>query len=256
VSANAPDAAVWRAVLVDDERLARKRLRSLLAEHPEIETVGEARDLAAARRLIHEEKPDVVFLDIQLGPDEGFDLLPDVARATEVVFVTAHDEFAVRAFEVNALDYLLKPVLPGRLAASLARLRAKRAGAPPRETPVAAQRLQVEDPLVLRDGRTWRKLEIAQVAAICGEGTYTRLFMAGGESLLLTRTLAQWAAMLPGEFVRLSRSVLVNLTRIERWEVVNRNRSYLHLYGLECPLRLGRVASRQLRQRLKEGVKE
>lgn len=259
MSTSAPE--LLRALLVDDERLACKRLATLLTAHPEIQVVGEARDLTAARALIGELKPEVIFLDVQLPPENGFDLLPDVPSGTEVIFVTAHDGFAVRAFEANALDYLLKPVLAARLALSVQRLFRSRQSTPPIPLPPspAAEPLPVlapGDPLLLRDGRQWHKLEIAAVAAICGEGTYTRLYTTSGGSLLQLRTLAQWTALLPSaQFVRVSRSILVNLQQVERLETINRDQAHLHLQGQPQPLQLGRVASQELRSALRKFTK-
>ncbi|MBS0632457.1 MAG: response regulator transcription factor [Verrucomicrobia bacterium] len=256
--------APWRALLVDDERLAGKRLTTLLAAHPELQVAGEARDLATARALLAELKPEVVFLDVHLPPENGFDLLPAIPATTEVIFVTAHDGFAVRAFEANALDYLLKPVLPTRLARSVDRLlRRRQSSSPfpssasnsPIPTAPALPRLGPGDPLLLRDGRQWHKLEIAAVAAICGEGTYTRLYTTAGGSLLQLRTLAQWTALLPEEqFVRVSRSILVNLQQVERLETINRDQANLHLRGQPQPLELGRVASQELRTALRKTI--
>src|SRR5690242_15869295 len=108
-----------RVVMVDDEEYARKDLRRLLKQHPEIEIVGEAEDITQAVNLISEMKPQVVFLDIQLSGESGFELFDHCQEQFKVIFVTAFDNFAVRAFEVNALDYLLKPVSPDRLAATI-----------------------------------------------------------------------------------------------------------------------------------------
>lgn len=239
----------WRALLVDDERLASKRLTALLAAHPEIRVVDQVRDLASARAAIAKRAPDVIFLDAQLPPENGFDLLPDVPATTAVIFVTAHDAFAVRAFETNALDYLLKPVLPARLAATIDRLTRSLAPAPVDER---GPRLRPDDPLVLRDGRRWHKMNASEVAAICGEGSYTRLYRLTGESMLLPRSLTHWATILPEKaFVRIGRSILVNLHRVERLEAVNRNLANLHLTGHSAPLPLGRAAAQHFRRALR-----
>ncbi len=113
-----------RAVIVDDEAPARERLATLLAAHPRVEIVGEAADIDAAVAVCERVRPDVIFLDVQLRREDGFELLPRLKKVPDVIFVTAHDQHAVRAFEVNALDYLLKPIDPDRLAAALARLNA------------------------------------------------------------------------------------------------------------------------------------
>ena len=112
-----------KALLIDDERLARVELRRLLASHPEIEIVGEARDVEEALDLIRRLAPDLLFLDIQMPGKTGFDLLESLEELPQVIFTTAYDEYAIKAFEVNALDYLMKPIAPARLASALAKLR-------------------------------------------------------------------------------------------------------------------------------------
>src|SRR5918998_1085748 len=137
------------AVLVDDERLARRELRTLLEEaHPEqVRVVGEAASVADAARLVHATDADVVFLDIQLAGETGMDLLPLLGVDVDVVFVTAHDAYTLRAFEVNAVDYLLKPVAPERLAVTVGRLAAPQPPGLPRET------VTYDDRLLLRLGQ-------------------------------------------------------------------------------------------------------
>jgi two-component system LytT family response regulator len=112
-----------KALLIDDERLARVELRRLLASHPEIEIVGEARDVEEALDLIRRLAPDLLFLDIQMPGKTGFDLLESLEELPQVIFTTAYDEYAIKAFEVNALDCLMKPIAPARLASALAKLR-------------------------------------------------------------------------------------------------------------------------------------
>lgn len=247
-----------KALLVDDERLARKRFIELLEAHPEVNVVGQAHDLASARALVQGLAPDVVFLDIDLSSTSGFDLLPDLPSATEVVFVTAHNTFAVRAFEANALDYLLKPVAPERLADSVNRLLTRTRLGPERlvsGTEAPAERLAPTDPLLVRDGQTWRRMEPCSVLAIQGEGTYTRVYSTEGESFLVLRPLKEWMEMLPEDhFARVSRSLLVNLKRVERLETVSRDRANLFLAGRSQALELGRVASKRLRQILSSGA--
>src|SRR5690349_1361123 len=113
---------MYRALIIDDELAAREELRSLLAEHPAVVITGEAGTMNNARALLAAGDYDLVFLDIQLLGGLGFDLVPHVREQAKIVFVSAHDGYAIRAFEVNALDYLLKPATPARLAATLRRL--------------------------------------------------------------------------------------------------------------------------------------
>src|SRR5690349_11796570 len=111
-----------KAIIIDDERLARNELRKLLQEFPEIEIIAEAANAAEGLERIENLSPDLVFLDIQMPGKTGFDLLAELDRAPNVIFTTAYDEYALKAFEVNALDYLLKPVEPKRLADAIQKL--------------------------------------------------------------------------------------------------------------------------------------
>lgn len=244
MNAEANSEILWHALLVDDERPAHKRLTTLLAAHPEVQVVGEARDLVSARERISTLHPNLIFLDIQLSPGNGFDLLKDIPEDTKVIFVTAHDQFAVRAFEANALDYLLKPILPKRLAESIKRLKP-----PPTSNTRQLQRMDSQDCLILRDGKVWSRVEITTIAAVLGEGTYTRLLTAEGSSILMLKTMGYWTKVLPEQgFARLSRSVIVNLSKIRQSHFIDRNRAELWMDGHDQPLVLGRVAVQQLRQ--------
>ncbi|NBX59441.1 MAG: response regulator, partial [Opitutaceae bacterium] len=144
-----------KALLIDDERLARNELRRLLKAHPEIEIIGEAVDAADALSKVEALKPDLLFLDIQMPGDDGFTLLEKLEPPLPlVIFTTAYDQFAVKAFEFNALDYLLKPVDPHRLTGALEKLRISRAG--PAPAAIAPRRLAPEDKVFVREGeRCW-----------------------------------------------------------------------------------------------------
>ncbi|MFW6084756.1 MAG: LytR/AlgR family response regulator transcription factor [Gemmatimonadota bacterium] len=158
----------FRAVVVDDEPGARADLCALLSDQRGVEVVGEAADVVEARRLIARERPDLVFLDIHLDRESGFELLEGEAQECHVVFVTAHAEHAVRAFEANALDYLLKPVIPSRLRTTLDRLRGGREGH--REP---ARSLAYEDWLFLSVGRRRRFLRVNAISHILADGDYS-----------------------------------------------------------------------------------
>ncbi len=114
-----------KVILIDDERLARSELKRLLQEFPDVEIIGEATNAAEGLEKIEALNPDLVFLDIQMPGKTGFDMLTDLEKAPHVIFVTAYDEYALKAFEVNALDYLMKPVEPKRLADALMKVRQK-----------------------------------------------------------------------------------------------------------------------------------
>lgn len=221
-----------RAVLVDDERLARVELRRLLEAHPEVEVVGEAADAPRARALLDAlaeagTPPDVLFLDVQMPGETGFDLLASLdAVPPAVVFVTAYDEHALRAFEVSAVDYLVKPVAPARLAAAVARLDVPETAAPD-DIPEAAaseavedavRRLGVDDRVFVKDGERLHFVRLGDVRLFESEGNYVRLYV-GRETPLVLRSLNQLEARLdPAVFFRASRKHLVNLARVTTLE--------------------------------------
>lgn len=220
-----------RVVIVDDEPLAIRALRRLLAAHTDVTIAGTAEDLAGALATIRATKPDVVLLDIELGRGNGFDVLAGLDPAPRIIFVTAHARYALEAFAVAATDYLLKPVLPERLAASLARI--------PRPAP---------PPLTLRMPGRIVVAEPQEIVALAAEADFTRVHLAGQDSLLILRTLTQFEETLPRPpFERISRSMIVNLERVRHIASRGRDRAQLVLEGLEMPLPLGRVAALRLR---------
>lgn len=238
-----------RTLLVDDERLARKALRSLLAAHPEITIVAEAATIAEAAAHAASQPVDLVFLDVQMPPASGFDLLPLLPSppAPALIFVTAHDHYAVRAFEVSAVDYLLKPASPERLAAAIQRVLGH-AAAPPDPAPLP---LRVDDMLILRDRRHIRRVALADIAAIEADGHYARVYLAAEPPMHVQRGIATWAAQLPApRFLRLDRSLIVNLDRVRSLDVRSRDVAELKLLAGGNPLMLGRAASARLRTAL------
>lgn len=240
-----------RALLIDDESPAREMLRALLAPHAErVEIVGEARSVSQAVELCARLRPDVLFLDVHMPREDGFALLPRLAPPLpEIIFVTAHDAFAVRAFEVNALDYLLKPVAPARLAAALARL--GNLPAPPAPAPPMA--LTPSDTLVLRSDQSLRAAPVVSITHIEAEENYTRVHLSDSPPMLLRRALGEWERLLPPDlFVRIDRSLLVNLGAVRALDTRSRDEALLHLLGRDPakPLVLARRASLRLRQAL------
>lgn len=251
--------APLRALIVDDEPPARELLRRLLAAHVEVEVIGEARSVADAAEQCARLHPDVVFLDVQMPREDGFALLPRLTPPLPaIVFVTAYDEFAVRAFDVNAADYLLKPVAPDRLARALARIATPPATPPsmPTSTPVPdAARLQASDTLFLRTDQILQTVPVLSVTHIVAEENYTRVHLADGAAPLLRRTMNEWEALLPAShFFRIERSLIVNRTSVLRLDVVSRDIAHAHVAGRRAPLVLARRASLRLRQALEENT--
>lgn len=201
------------ALIVDDEAPARRELAFLLRAHPDIEVVAQVGKLAQAAAALAAHRPAVVFLDIHLMGESGFDFIPKIPPATRVVFVTADDTAAIRAFRVNALDYLLKPIDPAALAEAVARLTAWHDTAT--AVPVAPGAVLPDDRLLLRTSDAQRLVRVEELIALEADGAYSRVHLADGNRLYLLRSLKQWEDLLPaGAFVRIHRNTIVNLARI------------------------------------------
>ncbi|MGH9752389.1 MAG: LytR/AlgR family response regulator transcription factor [Blastocatellia bacterium] len=239
----------WKAVIVDDERLARNNLRSLLAQHPQIRLVGEADDVDSAIDTIDRTRPDVVFLDIQMPGESGFELVNQIGQDNlplKIIFVTAFDEFAIRAFEVNALDYLLKPVNPERLAKAIERLAASPA------TPERSSRpLEYDDFLFLPFGDTSRFLRVRDIKCIRAADVYSEIFTAGGEKTLVLKPLSEWEERLPEKhFARIHRSTIINVEFVERVEKSFNYSFEVHLRGAGEPFTMSRRYAARLKDKM------
>jgi two-component system LytT family response regulator len=233
------------ALIVDDERLARQELRALLAAHPEVQVVGEAASVDEAARQLARAQPDVIFLDIQMPGESGFDLFARAPLAMPVVFVTAHDAHAIRAFDVNALDYLLKPVVPARLAESIARIRERSSSAS-----VAARRFEIGDFVFLPiDGRS-RFIRVSHIVTVSAAGDATEVVTADGIRGRVPRTLKAWEERLPArQFVRIHREAIVNLQYVDRIEEWSNDAYQVYLRGQPSPLTLSRRYASRLKAR-------
>jgi two-component system, LytTR family, response regulator len=214
---------VIRVVVADDEPLARERIRTLLAAHPDMELVAECEDGEEAATVVSARSPDLLFLDVQMPGLDGFgvlELLPADQRPA-VVFITAYDEHAVRAFEVNAIDYLLKPVEPARFEAAVARARERLAG-PAGERRDALEAVLAElrrgsaypGRLVVRDGSRVCFVRVEEIDWIDAAGNYARLHVGAAVHLLREPLKVLEARLDPGRFLRVHRSAIVNLERI------------------------------------------
>ena len=204
-----------RTVLVDDERLARNGLRRLLAKHSDIQIVGEAADAKNARALILEERPELIFLDVQMPGKDGFDLLKTLDELPAIIFVTAFDRFALKAFEFGAFDYLLKPIEPDRLEACLVRLR-NHLPAERIERILPGERLQADDQVFVREGECCWMVQLSEIELLEAIGNYTRVHFKG-RSPLVMRSLGVLEERLdPRVFFRANRQQIINLQRIEK----------------------------------------
>lgn len=212
-----------KTVLIDDEELPRRELRRMLERYPQIQVVGEAADATEARAVIARVQPELLFLDVHMPEESGLDLLASLRAIPRVIFVTAHDQHALRAFEFGAVDYLLKPVEPARLRQAVDRLGREAAEPEPEPSETAADEiipLRADQKVLLRDGdRTW----FVPVAALHGAescGAYAKLWLEP-DSPVIHRSLAFLERRLPPElFFRASRTEMVNVqsvTAVEPW---------------------------------------
>jgi len=208
-----------KALLIDDERLARNELRRLLEPFPRIQIAGEAANTKQARAQMAAVKPDLLFLDVQMPGETGMELLESLEPpAPLVIFTTAYDEFAVKAFELNALDYLLKPVDPARLAAAIDRLPVPK-DAPRAKAPTAG-RLAAQDKVFVREGERCWFVEVGQIRMLESEGNYTRVHFADVQPQLFRSLNAMEERLDPKFFFRANRRQIINISwiaGIEPW---------------------------------------
>ncbi|MFT4683020.1 MAG: two-component system LytT family response regulator [Flavobacteriales bacterium] len=237
-----------KALIIDDERLARKEIFHLLKAHPEVEIIGEAANADEALNLIDEKEPDLLFLDIQMPGKSGLELLSELDHAPEVIFVTAYDEYAIKAFEVNALDYLLKPVEENRLAEAVKKVQERIAHREKQQDEhVTKEALSSSDQIFIKDGEKCWFVPLTDVRLFESEGNYVRVYFNNFKPLIL-RSLNQLEERLnERQFFRTSRKHIVNLnwvTAIEPW----------FNGGLRCTLKDGKEieVSRRQATRFKE----
>jgi len=254
------------ALLVDDEVDANGRMRKLLAAHPEIGVVGVAGNVAEARAVLETQSPDVVFLDVEMPGDSGFDLLKYVSDGTQVVFITAHEKYAVQAFAAAATDYLVKPVDPERLADTVTRLKKQAAGTQGQpqgggeqggddldaEEPADAAVLGLGDVVIipLAGKAASSAVTVGDICWIESLRNYTRVAAKPPVGVLLfRRRLSHWDKVLPPRaFARVGRSYIVQLAAIEHIEWSFRTETVVTFgVGVE-PLGLGRLPGTRLRE--------
>lgn len=241
-----------RALLIDDEATARTDLRAKLAAHPDVNIVGEAATLSSARTLLARTDYDLVFLDIQLVGGNSFDLVPDVRPGARIIFATAFDAYALRAFEINALDYLLKPVAPARLADALNRIAQAAVPAAEATSEISAgSALRFDDKVYLRSGLKARFTSVADISLIAAQDNYTEVHLADGSKVFLRKSLKAWEDTLPAtHFMRVHRTQIVNLARVSRYVRDGDERTLLHIDGVTEPVPASRYRWSELRERL------
>lgn len=207
-----------KALIVDDERLARKELTNLLKDHLEIEIIGEAVNADDAFQKIQDLDPDLLFLDIQMPGKSGFDLLEMLDRVPKVIFTTAYDEYALKAFQVNALDYLLKPIQPERLAESIKKLFHQEEGKTDHVIHSKERKLGANDQVFVKDGDKCWFVRLADVRLFESDGNYIKVYFDTYRPMIHKSLNALDERLDDRTFFRASRKHIINLSWIEKIE--------------------------------------
>jgi two-component system LytT family response regulator len=241
-----------KALLVDDERLARSELRRLLRAHPEIEIVGEAADAAQAKEKIRTLHPDLIFLDVQMPGRTGFELLAELAEPPRVIFTTAYDQYALKAFDFGALDYLLKPIEPSRLARALARLKENTDTEPPAsgQTDTAQGVLGENDQVFLKDGDHCWLVRVSEIRLLESEGNYARIYFAENRPLIPRSLQTLETRLDPQHFLRVSRQHIINLRFVRKVEPWFDGGLLLRMAEHDPEVKVARRRAQELRERL------
>lgn len=217
-----------KTVIIDDERLARRHLRSLLHGMPQLEILGEAANAEQARDLLVKHQPELLFVDIQMPGENGFELLESLDQVPPVIFTTAFDQHALRAFDFNTVDYLLKPIDPDRLQIALEKL-SGRMERSEEESATATSMLGPQDQVFVKDGDRCWFVKLEKIRLLESEGNHTRIYF-DGERPLIHRSLQQLESRLdPAHFFRASRQHMVHLRWVARIEPLPNGQMLAHL---------------------------
>ena len=222
-----------KTIIIDDERLARNELKKLLQEFPEVEVIGEAANANEGIDKVEALNPDLIFLDIQMPGKTGFEMLSELERAPHVIFVTAYDEYALKAFEVNALDYLMKPVEPKRLADALMKVRQKDEEEEMSHSNMNRGLLSEHDQVFVKDGERCWFVKLSEVRLFESVGNYAKVFFAGNKPLILKSLNSLEERLDDKVFFRANRKHIVNLRMIQKIEPYFNGGLLLELNGGE-----------------------
>lgn len=234
------------AIIVDDEWLIREEFKQMLSPYPEIKVVGEAADISQAVELIHTLKPDVIFLDIQLPGGTGFDLFERAEINAKVIFITAYDRYAIKAFEVNALDYLLKPITRTRLELTIQRILAN-----DQLIPRMSKQLEYDDSIFIMVNGALKFIKVSSIHCLVAEGNYSFIFYKDFKKELVSKTLQEWVQILPPQyFIRIHRSTIVNFELVEQVLKCKNYTFLVYLHGYDKPFIMSRRYATKLKKLL------
>lgn len=242
----------FKAIIVDDEKLARLDLRNVLSSFEEMEIIGEANNLSSAEQLIHKLHPNLVFLDVQLRGESGFSLFDKIEFSPkskfpelDFVFVTAYDKYAFRAFDVNALDYLLKPVSPERIRQMIDKLSYIRSG-----NTDHFHSLNFDDVIFLLLNTKYRFLKISSIVAITSNADYTFIYTDDKTRSVTRKTMKEWENRLPEDhFCRIHRETIINLSYLSNMSSSLSESNKVFLDGFEEPFLISRRYAAKIKKK-------
>ena len=238
--------SVYKALLVEDEFWAMVNLRDKLKNFPEIEIIGEAKNITEAKKLISEKNPHVIFLDIQLKDGTGFDLLNEVEYNGKIIFVTAFDEHAIRAFEINALDYIMKPISEKRLGNAIKRIHLT--NVPVKDEP--PEKFNNDDRIMVSHKNYINFIRISEILLISSAQDYTSVRTTQMKDYLVLRTMNEWEERLPeNSFCRIHRSHIINFNFIEKTHKLSSNSADIYLKGFEEPFKVSKNYYQRMKQK-------
>lgn len=238
--------SMYKAIIVDDEYWARVSLQDKLKEIPEIEVIGEADSITKAKKEIEKLNPDILFLDVQLNDGTGFDLLNQLEFSGKVIFITAYDKYAVRAFEINALDYLMKPISERRLKMAIEKINITKA---PIKKKIP-EKFKYDDRLMVIYRDYIHFIKISAIVLITAAQDYTLIKATDGKEYLLSKSMNEWESRLPEKkFCRIHRSSIINFEFIEKITKYSSNSANIYLKDFDEPFKVSRSYYKKLKER-------
>jgi len=236
---------ILNILVVDDESLARKRIIELTNQVCPEGRITEAASISDAKNAINNNEFSLIFLDINLRGELGFDLIPFIPPKTKIVFITALDKYAIRAFEVNAMDYILKPPTIDRIKKTFDQLRNNES------KPKAVDELSLEDRIFVQSNDSIRFVSLKDIKYIKAKDVYSLIFTSDKKPNLVRKSLTEWIKILPQKhFIRIHRSAIVNMNNIHHIAPFGRGTFKIHLDGVEEPLSMSKSYSLALKKRL------
>ncbi len=232
-------------LIVDDETFARKQISEIVQKVSSKYLITEASSLVEAKNAIAQKDFKIIFLDINLKGELGFDLVPSIPKWTKIIFVTAMDNYAIRAFEVNALDYILKPPTIERVTKALDRIKGKHADK------TLLEPLSMDDRIFVQTRNEIKFIQLTDIEYIQADGVYTQLYSSKANPVLIRKSLSDWNKSLSSkDFVQIHRSTIINLNKVARIVPHSKGTFLIYTKGLDTPLSVSRTFSFAIKERM------